>query len=91
MNPRVYVDFNEMPDEDEVLLSKEDTKLDSDGCIVKFVEGLAVAVYMDDEDEFGNPSNLIADGVAVRNTHGGWTSAARWLLKIDDRGIRRDT
>ena len=91
MNPRVYVDFNEMPTSDEVLLSQEDSKLDSAGNLVDFTDGNAVAVYMDDTDEDGNPDKLLADGVAIRNVHGGWTSVAKWILKIDSRGIRRES
>lgn len=91
MDPRVYVDFNEMPSENEVLLSKQDSKLDSAGNVVVFVEGMAVAVYSDDKDENGRQDNLLADGIVVLNTHGGWTSAAKWLLKIDSRGVRHES
>lgn len=89
--PRVYVDFNEMPTEDEVLLSKEDSKADSSGTVIEFAEGMVVAVYSEDFDEDGNQDNLIAEGTAQRNHHGGWTSAAKWLLKINDRGIRHES
>lgn len=88
MDPRIYVDFNEMCAENEVLLSMTDNKLDSAGNVVDFFEGKHVHVYMDDEDVYGNPDNLIADGIAVRNTYGEWTSAAKWILKINNQGIR---
>jgi len=48
-------------------------------------------VYMDDCDENGNPDRLIAKGNAMRNCNGGWTAAARWLLKIDEDGIRHES
>jgi hypothetical protein len=89
--PRVYVDFNEMVASDEVLLSKLDTTLDSAGHPVSLLEGAPVAAYMDDPAENGAPDRLIADGVAIRNRHGGWTAGARWILKIDSRGIRRES
>jgi len=89
MDPRVYVDFNERYGEDEVLLSQGDSKMDSAGNIVEFTEGKFVSVFMDDPDETGAPDYLIADGVAMKNNYGGWTSAAKWILKIDERGIRR--
>jgi hypothetical protein len=89
--PRMYVDFNEMPAATEVLLSKSDSKVDSSGKTIHFVDGMPVSVYMDDEDENGKPDNLIAEGIARRNHHGGWTAAARWLLVIDERGIRHES
>jgi len=88
---RIYVDFNEMPTANEVLLSKSDTKVDSSGKTVRFVEGMPVSVYMDDHDEHGSPDNLIAKGIARRNHHGGWTAAARWLLVISECGIRHES
>lgn len=88
---RIYVDFNEMPTASEVLLSKSDTKVDSSGKTIHFVDGMPVAVYMDDQDEHGCPDNLIAEGIARRNHHGSWTAAARWLLVINERGIRHES
>lgn len=46
---------------------------------------------MDDQDSSGKPDNLIAEGVATRNHHGGWTTAARWVLKIDKPGIHHES
>lgn len=88
---RIYVDFNEMATSNEVLLSKYDTKVDSGGKTVQFIEGMSVSVYMDDQDEHGNPDHLIAEGVARRNYHGDWTAAARWILVISERGIRHES
>ena len=42
--PRIQVDFNEMVDRDLVLMSKLDSKIDSDGQIVEFKPGLKVFV-----------------------------------------------
>jgi len=89
--PRIFVDFNEMPSEHEVLLSQDDSKTDSSGKVVLFIEGMRLAVYMDDRDADGKPDNLIAEGVALRNYHGNWTVAGRWLLRIDERGIRHES
>ncbi|BCO25276.1 hypothetical protein MIZ03_0136 [Rhodoferax lithotrophicus] len=89
--PRIYVDFNEMPTANEVLLSKFDTKVDSSGKAIYFVEGMRVSVYMDDEDKCGSPDNLIAEGIARRNHYGGWTAAARWVVVISERGIRHES
>jgi hypothetical protein len=89
--PRVYVDFNEMVTKSEVLLSKTDTAVNSDGELVQLSEGTHVAVYSDDYDEHGHRDDLIAEGTAKRNTHGGWTSAACWILVIDANGIRHQS
>ncbi len=91
MTPRVYVDFNEMQSANEVLLSQTDTKADSEGGVVEFIEGEHVAVYMDDQDEYGEPDNLISDGIAAKNTAEDWSSTARWILRIDRRGIRHQS
>ena len=44
MAARVYVDFNEMPSSDEVLLAQEDRKLGADGVLVHLYEGLELGV-----------------------------------------------
>jgi hypothetical protein len=80
-----------MPTSDEVLLSKGDDVLDSNGKVVSLFEGMRVAVYMGDQDSSGKPDNLSAEGVVSRNHHGGWTTAARWVLKIDKPGIRHES
>ena len=64
--PRIYVDFNEMVDQDLVLLSRDDQKQDSAGNMVTLTEGLRVYVYTPDSDETGAPANLIATGTARR-------------------------
>ncbi|WP_282628371.1 hypothetical protein [Empedobacter sedimenti] len=89
---RIYVDFNEMLEEDLVLLSKEDSKLDSAGNLVNFYEGLNVRIYMDDEDEAGNADNLIAEGIVEKNTiTEAWGSAAKWNCRIDKNGIYHES
>jgi hypothetical protein len=91
MKPRVYVDFNEMLNTGEVLLSQGDTCNDSSGSTVEFYEGKFVSVYMDDIGEDGAPDNLIADGVAVLNQHNEWAAVVKWILKIDAQGIRHES
>ncbi|MBX2797030.1 MAG: hypothetical protein KTR31_05165 [Myxococcales bacterium] len=86
--PRLYVDFNEMVEENLVLLSKEDEKIDSSGRTVTLREGLVVHVYMDDTNEAGEADPLVGGGVVELNTAGGWTTAAKWSCRIDARGIR---
>lgn len=90
--PRIYVDFNEMLEEDLVLLSKEDSKLDSAGNFVQFYEGLPIKIYMDDIDEYGNIDNLLAEGIVEKNTiTEGWGSIAKWNCRISKEGIYHES
>jgi hypothetical protein len=86
----LYVDFNELIEENLVLLSKEDTKKDFGGNEVFLFEGKEIKIYMDDLDEFGNIDNLIASGlVELNNT--GLFSICKWSCRIDQNGIRHES
>lgn len=61
--PRIYLDFNEMVESDLVLLAVDDFKDDSCGTRVHLHEGVAIDIYMDDEDGTGQPDPLIASGL----------------------------
>lgn len=87
--PLFCVDFNEMVDDDMVLLSADDTKVDESGAIVHLHVGMLVNIYMNDLDEHGNADDLVASGVVVRNTHDGWSSHVRWCCRIDCNGVRQ--
>lgn len=90
---RIYVDFNEMVDYNTVLLSKNDTKIDSQGNEITFFEGMPVSIYMDDVDENGKVDNLIAEGIAIKkdqNKYPGW-KYAKWGCRIDSNGIRNES
>jgi hypothetical protein len=88
--PRIQVDFNKMPMQDEVLLSRSDVTRDAQRNEVVLTERMQVVACCADPDEHGNPDNLIAEGIALRDQHGGWTSEAKWLLRIDEPGVRRE-
>lgn len=83
--PRLYVDFNEMIEFNIVLLSKTDYKTDSLGNSIYLQEGKTVLIYMDDYDEYGNPDNLLAKGIAILNPIP--NHIAKWCCLINDRGI----
>lgn len=85
------VDFNEMLESDLVLLSQDDIKLDSLGSQVLLYEGLAITIYMDDVDDLGRKDDLIAHGIVERNSHLGWSSAAKWCCRIDLMGIENES
>lgn len=86
---RIYVDFNELVNENTVLLSKNDTTADSDGNIITFYEGMPVSIYSDDVDDNGEEDNLFAEGIAVKidlSAYGNWKNI-KWCCCIDENGI----
>lgn len=89
---RIYVDFNEMVEDDLVLLSKYDEKKDRDDRLVRLYDGLHIAIYMDDTDEHGDRDDLIAEGIVEANKiKSGWGSVAKWCCRIDKNGIRHES
>lgn len=85
--PVFVVDFNELVEPNVVLLSKADQREDKGGQIVTLVEGMRVLVSEEDLNERGERDDLIAAGVVIPNTAGGWTTPARWSCLIDGRGV----
>ncbi|WP_200953007.1 MULTISPECIES: hypothetical protein [unclassified Rhizobacter] len=65
------VDFNETLEPDLVLLSATDTKIASDGAMVRLRNGQEVIVFMEDSDEQGQSDNLVASGVVEANQSSG--------------------
>jgi hypothetical protein len=83
---RFKVDFCKMlADGRTVALSKDDTKKDSDGNIIKFYEGMSVSIYSSDNlDEHGNVDNLLAEGIVVKSDV---NENIKWWCKINENGI----
>ncbi len=83
--PRIAVDFNELLEENLVLLSKGDFKKDCLGNVVKLKEGMKVKIYeyndYKDEEEF-----LLAQGVVELNVSGCF-EVCKWNCRIDEDGI----
>lgn len=88
---KVNIDFNEMLEDDLCLLSKNDDKVDLKGNTIKLTDGMELDVSMEDEDENGNLDPLIASGRVELNTDGGWSSHVKWCIRIDEKGIRRES
>ena len=89
--PQFLVDFNELIEPNLVLLSSSNVKTDMLGNEITFYEGMPVAIYMDDIDEAGEKTKLIASGIAIQNqTNIPWTQNAKWLCLIDEKGIRHE-
>ena len=90
--PKIPVDFNELAG-NIVLLSQSDTKADSDGNLITLHEGMWVTVYDEDEED-GQPDNLIAEGIVVLNPlvkeHPAWAHV-KWCCRIDQNGIKHES
>jgi hypothetical protein len=85
---RIYVDFNEMLEDNLVLLSKTDIEKDSEGNDIQLYEGLKVKIYEDNFDDSNVEDNLIAEGVVELNTSDySWAKAAKWNCRINEDGI----
>ena len=85
---RIRVDFNEMVEQDVVLLSNDEEVLDSSGERIALHEDLRVYLYMDDADEYGKPRYLLASGIVERNYASDWSKAVKWCCRIDEWGYR---
>jgi len=88
--PKIYIDFNAMIEHDLILLSKTDFKKDSNGNMIQLKKGMRIKVYMDDEDEFGKPDNLIAYGTVEPNNSGAFKTC-KWNFRVDTNGIHHES
>lgn len=85
--PFLYVDYNELIEEDIIMLSKIDIKNDYFGVPVSLCEGLEVVGFQKDENIDGTRDDIIVEGVCTLNKTG-YFNHVKWVLKIDDKGIR---
>lgn len=91
--PRIYVDLNEMVTEEIALLSKEDTKMDSEGNMVAFYDRMPVFIYSDDASDTGETDNLLAEGIAIRydlKGYPGWEHV-KWCVRIDWKSLSHES
>lgn len=51
-------------------------------------EGLAIDIYMDDEDSTGQPAPLIASGLVEATAGRNWAPHVRWCCRITSPGIQ---
>ncbi|MBI3134506.1 MAG: hypothetical protein HYZ14_07485 [Bacteroidetes bacterium] len=87
--PRIIVDFNELIEDDLILLSQRDYKVDSSGESIELFEGKQVYIYESDEDINGDPGFLVADGIVEKYNMINRPSPCKWTCRIDSNGIRR--
>ena len=87
---RVHADFNGLFSE-LLCLSHKDTCEDSEGNLVTLKSGMVVTAFDEDVDEHGNRDDLIASGVVERPPWRLRCSGSRWVLRIDQNGVRHDS
>lgn len=85
--PFLYIDYNEMLDDETIMLSKTDIKNDYLGNPIELCQGLEIVGYQEDESIEGERDDIIAEGICVLNDTGTWAHV-KWLLKVNEKGIR---
>ena len=88
---RIEVDFNEMVNEDLVLLSKTDIVEDSEGNKIHLKSGNKIYIFEHNKYEDGEEELLLADGVAEINIpaiNGSWSKESKWCCRISAGGVK---
>lgn len=87
---RIRADFNGLFRE-LLCLSHNETCIGADGQDVVVHEGMPVTAFDEDVDEDGKADNLIAAGTVERPPE--WLSCkgSRWVLRIDQNGVRHES
>lgn len=81
--PRIYADFIKTDDGGRLILICHGTARDLERHGVVLEEDLALTFYTDDADDFGNPDDLLVDGVVEYDKEAGW-----WVAVIDEATFR---
>ena len=87
---RPWADFNGLFGE-YLCLSHSDTCPDETGSRVTLRAGMLVTAFMEDSDEHDRPDNLIASGVVEPAAPGLVGHGARWVLHVDESGVRHES
>ena len=87
---RVRADFNGLFGE-LLCLSHKDTCEDSEGNLVTLKPGMVLTAFDEDVDEHGNRDDLIGSGVVERSPWRLRCIGSRWVLRIDQNGVRHDS
>lgn len=86
----IPVDFNEMIDDNIILLSKTDTKFNSRGKPITLYEGMPISIYEESVYEDGEFEYLIAEGTVIKHDLNKYPCFpyVKWLCRIDANGIQ---
>ena len=89
-SPRVRADFNGLFG-DVLCLSHSDTCLEAGGNTLHLREGMRLTAFDEDADEHGNPDALIASGTVEKSPEWLRCNGSRWVLRIDERGVKHQS
>jgi hypothetical protein len=81
--PRIYADFHNLDDKNRLRLTSAGTRRDLQRLGIELREGMAVTLYTDDEDDRGQPDELLAEGIVRYNE-----VEKCWVAAIDWQAIR---
>lgn len=88
--PRVRADFNGLFGH-VLCLSHEDTCVDEAGAVIRLREGLALTAFDEDADEHGDRDDLVASGAVEPSPEWLRSHGSRWVLVIDEHGVRHES
>jgi hypothetical protein len=86
---RLQADFNGLFG-DLLCLSHGDTCRDEASHPVVLAAGMAATAFEPDVDDDGQPADLVATGVVEPSPHWLQCAGSRWVLRIDERGVRHE-
>lgn len=89
---RLHADFNGLFMSDGILcLSHREMCRDQDGNDVVVEEGMLATAFDEDVDGDGNGDDLLASGTVARAPDWLAKHGSRWVLRIDQRGVRHES
>jgi hypothetical protein len=87
---RLRADFNGLFGS-VLCLSHGESSLDEHGQAVPLHEGMRVTVFDEDADADGARDDLIASGIVARAPEWLTHDGSRWVLQIDELGVRHES
>ncbi len=95
MNPDkerwVSADFNGVMGDDLLCLTHSDSVKDRAGNVITLEEGMTLTAFDPDADEHGRPDDLFASGRVEPAPDWLRRHGSKWVLRIDDDGIRNES
>jgi len=87
---KLRADFNGLFG-DLLCLSHKDYSIDEAGNKVNLLPGMLVTAYDEDLDENGQKDDLLASGVVEAAPRSLAKEGSRWVLRIDQNGVRHQS